>query len=200
MWEKRPENREKWVNRKQIETQRECLLVKEGGGLTDFRSSPRGPLEISQLGGCVAVPTPSLHPLHTHRSVASLCACPCARTPSLWYTVCVSFVLPSLKPHDTCHLSQMAGCLPKMQTDDNGLYLQPKVTHLLAVNIGISTASPLAVAHIHTAACKEWSFDRQTDGLWLISDAWRWSRLIRCGISDLTCNIASLNSRPAGTY
>lgn len=43
------ENRDKWVDWKHRE--RESLLVKESRGVTYLLPSPRGPLEISQLGG-----------------------------------------------------------------------------------------------------------------------------------------------------
>lgn len=53
--------------------------------------------------------------------------------------------------------AEMAGCLQKMQTDDNKLDLQSNVTQLQAVNIKISALCPLAAADIRvvTAACKE---------------------------------------------
>lgn len=157
----REEAKKETVDRKQIETRSSSLLAKEGSGLTDFVSSPRVPLEISQLGGLhdslSALYTPSTYTDQEHRYV-----CVCARAHALRVyspaaDICVSFVLPSLKPHDTCHLSQMAECRTEMQRDDNRLCLQSKVTQLQAVHIGISAASPLAVAdaHTHTVACKE---------------------------------------------
>ena len=157
-------------------THREILLVKEGSGLADFSPLPGvqwtfhswGAAWLCQLPLCTTPP-------HTHRSVASLCVCvcvcvcvsSCAHTLYVYSPgsncadICVSFVLLSLKPHNTCHLSQMAGCLPKMQMDDNKLYLQSKATRLGAVNIGPSISYMAAGwrlethTFIKTVACKE---------------------------------------------
>lgn len=144
------------------------MLVKEGSGLADFSPLPGVQWRFHSWGGCLAVPTPFLHhsSTHTHRSVASLfvCVCvrPCVHTVCVYSLssncadICVSFVLLSLKPHNTCHLSQMAGCLPKMQMDDNKLYLQSKVTQLGAVNIGPSISCVAAGGRRHTHSYRQW--------------------------------------------
>lgn len=135
------------------------ISLRSQGSSGDFTAG--GAAWLCQLPFCTTPPH-----THTDQSHHYLCVCvcvrPCVHTVCVYSLssncadICVSFVLLSLKPHNTCHLSQMAGCLPKMQMDDNKLYLQSKVTQLGAVNIGPSISCVAAGGRRHTHSYRQW--------------------------------------------
>lgn len=109
----------------------------------------------------------------------------------------------SLKPHDTCQRSQMAGCLSEMQTDDNeALSAVQSSAALSCSTLGYVIGRRGCCKHTHTQTntcmgsgmqrMKPWRTARQTDSLLFISDARRWSREIRCSISDVACSLSPL--------
>lgn len=67
----------------------------------------------------------------------------------LIYTDCVSFVLLFLKLNIQSHLSPMAGCLPKVQTDDSGLCLHWTVTAPNCLYRYIYSITWLVETHTH---------------------------------------------------
>lgn len=91
--------------------------------------SPRAPLEVSQdrwTHGCANFPNaPAPTPSPSVASLFMHLLCMCVPAPAAPLAPPATALIyrfrfaSSLKPHDTCRRSQMAGCLPEMRTADN---------------------------------------------------------------------------------